>query len=355
MSIVCDVQELVVNEEVARMEKMNNTKYSVIIPVYNVGEYIKPCLQSILCQSVSHYEVIIVDDGSTEDSGAICDRYAACDPRIKVYHRENRGVSAARNFGVSKAQGDYILFLDADDYYTDCLMFEKIDQKLKTSDMVLFGVVGSLNGELISEPLPYASIGTLKNVYESGKAFLEDALTKNPGYMWWPWRYAFKRSVWQENRITFPEGIAFCEDAATVYKAILFMKKVSVIQEPFYAYRQQREGAATEAVTYSKNRNQLEIAVQGINYIRTLHDISEKLRELLCNNLAMRYYAALICSTQYSKEECKKCWRELQRHRDIAQYTATRKQKVAYQLIKYLGVPMTGRIMGIRRHLKYGK
>lgn len=333
----------------------NSKKYDIIIPVYNVAKYIRSCVDSVLKQSISNYQVIFVDDGSTDGSADICDAYAAKDPRIKAYHRENQGVSAARNFGVSQAQGEYILFLDADDYYTDSTMLEKIDQRLKTSDMVVFGVVGSLNGNLMSDPIPYASLDGLKSEYESGKAFLEDALTKNPGYMWWPWRYAFKRSVWNDAGAHFPQGVALCEDAATVYKAILEMGKVSVINEPFYAYRQQREGAATNNVTYKKSMDQLNVAVEEISHIAQRSDISEKLKRLLCNNFAMGYYAALIRSTLYPKEERQKCWQELQRHKDIAQYRATRKQEFAYRLIQCVGIPVTGRILGLRRRLKYGK
>lgn len=328
---------------------------SVIIPVYNVQKFLPICLDKIIGQTFKNYEVILIDDGSTDGSADICDAYAAKDPRIKAYHRENQGVSAARNFGVSQAQGEYILFLDADDYYTDSTMLEKIDQRLKTSDMVVFGVVGSLDGQLMSDPIPYASLDGLKSEYESGKAFLEDALTKNPGYMWWPVRYALKRSVWNDGGAHFPQGVAYCEDAATVYKAILAMGKVSVINEPFYAYRQQREGAATNNVTYKKSMDQFHVAVEEINHIAQRPDISEKLKDLLCNNFAMGYYATLIRSTLYQKEERQKCWQELQRHKDIAQYRATRKQEFAYRLIQCVGIPVTGRILGLRRLLKYGK
>ena len=141
------------------------SQYSIIVPLYNVHDLMKPCVDTLLGQNFIHYELLLIDDGSTDGSADICDAYAAKDPRIKAYHRENQGVSAARNFGVSQAQGEYILFLDADDYYTDSTMLEKIDQRLKTSDMVVFGVVGSLNGNLMSDPIPYASLDGLKSEY----------------------------------------------------------------------------------------------------------------------------------------------------------------------------------------------
>ena len=89
---------------------------SVIVPVYNVAKYLPQCLESIICQSYQDLEIIVVDDGSTDESGKICDEYALKDKRIRVYHLENQGLSAARNYGIAKAAGEYIAFLDSDDW-----------------------------------------------------------------------------------------------------------------------------------------------------------------------------------------------------------------------------------------------
>ena len=89
---------------------------SIIIPAYNSSEYLKRCLDSIVCQPFEDYEVIVVDDGSTDDTGKVLDEYAKRYSRIKAVHKENGGVSTARNAGLDKAQGDYIIFVDCDDY-----------------------------------------------------------------------------------------------------------------------------------------------------------------------------------------------------------------------------------------------
>ena len=98
---------------------MNNPLISVVIPVYNVEKYLRECVDSVLRQTYSNYEIILVDDGATDSSGMICDEYLTLDSRVKVIHQKNGGLSVARNTGLNNAKGDYIYFLDSDDYIED--------------------------------------------------------------------------------------------------------------------------------------------------------------------------------------------------------------------------------------------
>ena len=95
---------------------MDDVFFSVIIPVYNVGDYLRECVQSVLSQDFASYEIILVDDGSTDGSGLLCDEFAKTDFRVQAVHQENQGQSAARNHGLQIASGKYILFLDRDDF-----------------------------------------------------------------------------------------------------------------------------------------------------------------------------------------------------------------------------------------------
>ncbi|MCT8647817.1 glycosyltransferase, partial [Glaesserella parasuis] len=117
-------------------------RFSVIIPVYNVEKYIIQCLNSVVYQSFSDIEVILVNDGSKDSSGTICDEYAKNDTRIKVIHKENGGLSSARNVGLKSAVGEYILFLDSDDFWLTERFLEDIDRVIETSsnnlDMIVF-------------------------------------------------------------------------------------------------------------------------------------------------------------------------------------------------------------------------
>ena len=112
---------------------------SVIVPVYNVEKYLPRCIESILRQTYPHFELILVDDGSLNKSGAICDRYAKKDARVKVIHKENAGISTARNAGVDMAQGEYISFVDSDDWVREDYLEKLLTPMLQYDVQMVFG------------------------------------------------------------------------------------------------------------------------------------------------------------------------------------------------------------------------
>ena len=119
---------------------MNTPLVSVIVPVYNVAPYLEQCLDSIVNQSYRNLEIILVDDGSTDKSGAICDRYAEQDSRIQVVHKENGGQSSARNVALDMMTGEWVLFVDSDDWIELNTLELLLEQKDERADLVEFGV-----------------------------------------------------------------------------------------------------------------------------------------------------------------------------------------------------------------------
>ena len=105
-------------------------QFSVILPIYNVEKYLAECIESVLSQSFKDYELILVDDGSKDGSGRICDEYAQKDSRIKVLHKENGGLSDARNYGTERASGDYIVYIDSDDYVVSTEFLSDLNEKI---------------------------------------------------------------------------------------------------------------------------------------------------------------------------------------------------------------------------------
>lgn len=119
---------------------MNNPKISVIVPVYNVEKYLRRCIDSILAQTFSDFELLLIDDGSKDRSGDICDEYALKDQRIKVFHNSNQGASAARNFGLSKAKGEYVSFIDSDDWM-ESTYYEDFLERMTSSMISIFKIM----------------------------------------------------------------------------------------------------------------------------------------------------------------------------------------------------------------------
>lgn len=121
------------NFVVFKKKEVLNTVVSIIIPIYNVETYLNECVNSVLIQTFKDFEILLIDDGSKDSSGKLCDEIASTDSRIRVYHKPNGGLSSARNYGIDKASGKYIIFLDADDYWVDkyilSLLIEKSESK----------------------------------------------------------------------------------------------------------------------------------------------------------------------------------------------------------------------------------
>lgn len=202
---------------------------SVIVPVYNVEEYLPRCVDSILAQTYKHLEVILVDDGAKDSSGAICDEYAAKDPRIKVIHKENGGLSSARNAGIEASSGEYLAFVDSDDWieadaYGHMLdRMEKYDAKLVCAGR--YDVNGRTGERTLGLcPKKEESITAEEMV---GRIFLWDGCDSSACDK------LYHRSLFETFR--YPEG-KVCEDVPITYRIVLKAQRVVLCDKPIYNY-----------------------------------------------------------------------------------------------------------------------
>lgn len=213
---------------------------SIIVPVYNSERYIGKCLDSLVKQTYKNIEIILIDDGSTDYSGEICDKYAFKDDRIKLYHTSNSGPSAARNFGLSKASGDYIMFVDSDDWIdfnTIARCYDLI--KLYAGDMVIFNLGEFYQNKVRVARLLHSEykvfsgeeIGDLKRfliVPETITSELSVCLTG-------PCCKLFSRRV--INGCVFPQDMKYCEDVCFMAQLLEKADKVVYTEEQLYYYR----------------------------------------------------------------------------------------------------------------------
>ena len=208
-------------------DELNNCLISVIVPVYNVESYIEKCLDSLLNQSFISYEILTIDDGSTDNSGVICDAYSQKDNRIKVFHKENGGLSDARNYGLLKARGQYITFIDSDDYvdrdYLEYLYDLLHEYNTQVSVCQLRVILE--NGRIKDR-------GTRGKNVLTGKECLEEMLYHG---IVDTTACAKLYKIELFNDIKYPTGKQF-EDISTTYKFFLKCNRVAVGYETKYNY-----------------------------------------------------------------------------------------------------------------------
>lgn len=224
-------------------------RYSIIVPVYNVAPYLRECLDSILAQdSPSEYEVILVDDGSTDSSGTICDEYAEIHSRIKVTHQTNAGVGAARNVGIAAALGEYLLFMDSDDYWEKAAI-STLDFFLEhRPDMVQMcaesfdesGVTKKLSPDLFP-----AKDG------EKGKDYLNRLFAIGKMPLYGSYYYLYRKDFLNESGIRFDERLQVNEDLDFVMKSLAAAQKLFGTDFTAYHYRLHLQ-SVTHSITADK-------------------------------------------------------------------------------------------------------
>ena len=177
---------------------------SVIIPVYNAEKYLERCIESVLCQISGDVEILLIDDGSTDQSPTICDTYALCDRRVRVVHKRNAGVSEARNTGIDEAKGKYIFFMDSDDYLPDGYFQKILPSEV---DIVITNYVAFWEDDDRQLSGKFKTI-----IYNTRQNFLKDFHLYFATVFNFPWGKLYKREIIQKNRIRFRKDIAVSED-----------------------------------------------------------------------------------------------------------------------------------------------
>lgn len=262
--------------------------FSIIIPVYNVESYLKECVESILNQSYKDYEIILVDDGSTDNSGSICDDYAGKYSKISAEHKVNGGLSDARNYGLKKANGEYVLFIDSDDFivYKDFLS-DLSGCVIKSPDMVLFKYAKYFHSK---HRFGTCCFSYCKAQHKEDYAECLMELVRDDAFYGMAWIKAIRRDFLQNNHIEFEVGL-LGEDMEWNYHLITKAKHLVLLDKVAIAYRQ-REGSITASHKIKNLTDFIYILEKWSSSIdRTTKDPT--LRLALLGSLA-KYYSNLL-------------------------------------------------------------
>lgn len=268
--------------------------YSIIVPVYKTEKYLHTCVQSLRGQSFSDIEVILVDDGSPDSCPALCDAYAAQDERVKVIHKANGGLSDARNAGIDVAQGEYILFLDSDDY----IALDACERLLPFTEKHVDIIVG--DGVSISAQKNLVhQLNDCESVF-TGAAYLKAAL-KSGSMPMAPWLYVYRRMFLEEHDLRFKTGILH-EDEEFTPRAFLAAEAVVDSGVCFYYYVV-RDGSITTQKDLRKNARDFYATCQMLS-ARYSQLTDSDLQQRLMDSLVVKYLSLFQQGRlyQYGKE-----------------------------------------------------
>ena len=202
---------------------------SVIVPVYNAERYLERCVNSIFAQTFTDYELILVDDGSTDDSGKMCDDYAKSNPQVRVIHQTNQGVSAARQKGLDAASGQYVIFADPDDWVEPTMLEELQEAAINNDADVVLCDFWINNSEVTGD-----------RKYQNPRALSSDSVLRqliSRELHGFTWNKLYRSSCLRKYHVTFPQGINYCEDLWFNCKLFLNQNvKVGYLKKAFYHY-----------------------------------------------------------------------------------------------------------------------
>lgn len=222
-------------------------KVSLIIPVYNVEKYLGKCLESCRNQTLNDLEIICVDDGSTDSSGRILDEFAAEDSRVMVIHKENGGLSSARNAGLKVANGEWIMFLDSDDFLEpNACERVWVESQEEETEIIVFG-----SDFFPKHPVPKDEHWLRSVLYTWTQRFTDFepyVLFHMPGAKPFVWRQAFSSMLLKEHELEFDETAKFAEDIIFQFMAFPHAKRISFIADSLYHYRVGRKGSLMQNI-----------------------------------------------------------------------------------------------------------
>ncbi len=319
---------------------------SIIIPAYNVEKYLAQCLDSVANQDNGRVEVLLIDDGSTDSTWDICCEYAQRYPFVKPFHGENGGPSSARNLGIQKATGEYINFLDSDDYLPEGTI-EKITQRIEQDkpDVILglYENLEDLTGEITSCGYRFE-----RNKIEAlhGESLLEYVMEGHV-YDWYAVLMTLRREYLFNHSLFFDTNITFGEDACLSPRILFFASSLSYIDEPVYVYRRNRKGAATSKFSESNFKSKLNV-LAFIKKFCQENRLSDHLTEMMYANMSNLYVSMLFDVWSLDQEKRKHYLQQLKPYKFILEKSVRSYHHLIAKIWSVAGITATSYLLYMR-------
>lgn len=305
---------------------------SIVVPVYNAEKTLDKCIKSIIAQSYRDFELLLIDDGSSDSSGSICDAYMDTDDRVKVYHKVNGGVSSARNMGIDNVSGEWILFVDSDDWLGESLLQNLMEMSNCADLVVSYPIL------VFSDKTSFAPQFPSRFYDESSfqDIFIYNALHEYTS----PWAKLFKKEIIRNEQIRFCEDMFIGEDMVFLYTYMKYVKSIYVSTSTDYFYNFESQSSLTKRVNtfsseysgYSKILNTIEALIDIWSISNTC--VLDKLRWLQGN------YVRRVLNSMYHSDMSVSHRLEVLRAMDLEAYynylhIPALKEKLLAYLLKY--------------------
>lgn len=242
---------------------MENDLITVVVPVYNMGAHLMKAVDSLLKQNYRHYEIILVDDGATDNGPKLCDELASEHERIRVIHKKNGGLSSARNCGIEEAKGEYIIFPDPDDWVDENYLSALVEQQEDEINLEICG-----NYVVTPTKQMIQNIGAKKEIFNRKDAILH--LLAQTEYCGFAWNKLYHMDIIQRNNLRFDEELGMAQDLHFAFRYILQCNKVSYDPTPHYFYYQHEAGVTNINHPLTARK------ISGLKTYKKLFDLSKK-------------------------------------------------------------------------------
>ena len=263
--------------------------------MYNASKYISTCINSILEQTYNNFELILIDDGSIDETWNICSEYKDNDNRIHLYRKSNGGVSSARNLGLEKAKGNWITFIDADDWVGKTYIEKLLSNNIGNIDLIISFANIVKGGEIVKETYPSDIIED----YDFYLLFIKYGLNLRTS----PWGKMYKREIINDNNLRFVDGMQIGEDAVFLYNYLLLSKKIYVSDVMEYYYRYDLPGTLTKRI--NSYNDELFVYMKMDEVVNVLIDrfSSKNIQAIINLRITLSIYANRVLNSLYHSSE----------------------------------------------------
>lgn len=317
-------------------------KLSIIMPVYNVENYIEESINSILQQSYNNWELIIVNDGSVDKTGIICDKYSSNDNRIKVIHKDNTGISDSRNIAIKEATGKYIFFIDGDDYLEKNCLDEFIKCINEEIDIYICSFKRIWNNGKSFIFNRYNNINC--NYTLTGQDMLKKMYEKNI-YECSVWANIYLREFLVSNNIFFNCNLKRDEDEEWLLKVLLLAKKSKLLDIQIYNTRAGRQNSISSNYKWERNIFKIQISDEILKYCEEIEINDDKLYERICMGMVSFYLNAIAMAYKFNREEKEQILSCAKQYKYILDKAVSKKQKIGSIVVKLFGFNLSSRIL----------